>query len=116
MAEDTGLPRSRSPLLSVPTAGTVSSGSECPMPEVGSVGRETVSGSTSSGTFDDAGSVVSDSNPVLAQVAVLLKSQADALTAQTKAVSLQNLPPLPMYNGENMEITDDGFELWCKIF
>ncbi len=51
---------------------------------------------------------------MLAQFAALLKSQAEALTAQTKVVSLQSLPPLPMYTGENRDITDDSFELWSE--
>ncbi len=48
---------------------------------------------TSSVSSDDVGSVGSGSNPMLAQVAALHNSQAEALTPQTKVVSLQSLPP-----------------------
>ncbi len=41
---------------------------------------------TSSVSSDDVGSVGSGSNPMLAQFAALLKSQAEALTAQTNAL------------------------------
>ncbi len=37
-------------------------------------------------------------------------------SAQTKVVSLQSLPPLPMYTGESRDITDDSFELWSEHF
>ncbi len=71
---------------------------------------------TSSVSSDDVDSVGSGSNSMLAQVAVLLKSQAEALTAQAKVVSLQSLPTLPMYTGESRDITDDSFELWSENF
>ena len=96
---------SSSPIIIVPTAGSGCPGSANLLPEGGgevfNVGVETMSGSRdgegSEGRFssafssrsdgeENAGNVVSDSNPMLAQVAVLLKSQAEA---QAKAVRLQ---------------------------
>ncbi len=93
--EDNVLPVSRSPAIAVPTPGSESPGSVSPLSEGGGerfgVGVETRSNSRNSGSLvgmvsetssvssDDVGSVGSGSNPMFAQFAALLKSQAEPL-------------------------------------
>ena len=48
-----------------------------------------------------------ESSLVLQAVTELLKKHTEAVAAQTRAVSVQSLPPLPVFTGE-------GFEHWLE--
>ena len=56
----------------------------------------------------------SSSDPLLQSVARMLQAQTAAMEAQTRAAAIQNLPPLPLYTGEERQISDDGFEHWVE--
>ena len=64
---------------------------------------------TGSGAVED-----SSSDPLLQSVARMLQVQTAAMEAQTRAAAIQNLPPLPLYTGEERQIADDGFEHWVE--
>ena len=67
---------------------------------------------TGSGAVEEPMS--SSSDPLLQSVAWMLQAQTAAMEAQTRAAAIQNLPPLPLYTGEERQIADDGFECWVE--
>ena len=60
----------------------------------------------------DSSIVEAIADPVLRTMAKLMQAQTEAMAAQARAVAVQHLPCLPMYSGEDRQITDDGFERW----
>jgi len=58
--------------------------------------------------------VDSVSDPVLRTVAKMMQAQTEAMAAQARAVAVQHLTRLPMYTGEDRQITDDSFDHWVE--
>ena len=46
----------------------------------------------------------------------LLYTQTEVMTAQAKAVAVQQLPALPPFTGEGRDIQDDHFDRWIQRF
>ena len=51
---------------------------------------------------------------VLRAMTELLQKHTEAVAAQTRAVSIQSLPRLPVFTGEGEQVKDDGFERWLE--
>ena len=58
--------------------------------------------------------LTTSSTDIVATMARLLQAQTDAMTAQAKAVAVQNLPSLPCYTGEGTDVVDDGYDKWIQ--
>lgn len=50
------------------------------------------------------------------QLTQLVQTQTAMVMAQTRAMSAQNLPPIPHFSGEESRSYEDSFEKWIDQF
>ena len=56
------------------------------------------------------------SGELIQQLSQLVQTQTAMVAAQTRAMSAQSLPPVPIYSGEGEQSLEDGFERWIEQF
>ena len=98
----------------VPAARTSSAESDMAT-TVGTPGEPVIGGTV----VIDGASHVHAGTPTTDMVTTMtrfLQAQAEAMTAQAKAVALQGLPSLPPFTGEGNDAIEDGFDKWIRKF
>ena len=53
---------------------------------------------------------------LIQQLTQLVQTQIALVAAQTRAISAQSLPPIPLYSGEDEQTLEDRFERWIEQF
>ena len=53
---------------------------------------------------------------IIQELTQLVRTQTAMVAAQTRVMSAQSLPPVPIYSGKGEQSLEDGFEKWIEHF